>query len=193
MRSRFVVALVAIAFVAVAAAGCNSIFGFDHGTHSDYGLPCSDNTGTPSKSCDDDQLCMFKACEKTCVADAECPTGMRCLELSGPGSPGACVPVETNCDQGCPLTAPCAPDRVCRFQCSATLGCLRDQACVHGFCVGTDPAHELGAGDGAAPDSSSDSPSDSRLDSPSDSAVDAPIDAAPEGSSDAASDADADS
>ena len=144
--------------VVVAGTGCNSIFGFEHGTHSEGGLPCSEATGAKSASCDDGFLCMFKTCEKSCAADSECQAGARCLNLSGGPGLGACATDGNDCDQGCPRNTACAEDGACRAICAPpfTAACQRDQECRGGFCFGTDPRHDPPPDAAVAADASTD-------------------------------------
>jgi hypothetical protein len=141
--------------LAVGLLGCAQILGFDHGTLSSGGLPCSTETGLASDQCDGDQLCMFGACGKKCASDGECPENARCLGFAeAPGNIlAACVLGTLTCKDGCPTGDVCLGN-TCRTACAKDGDCFPDQRCMLGGCVGTNAngMHDPGlSADAAAP------------------------------------------
>ncbi len=134
-------AWVALGLGLVALDGCGQILGVEEGKPEGDSCEVDDD-------CIPGRLCVFEVCTDTCTSDASCGSGQRCLR----GTFGtACVgDASALCADGslCPGGTECS-DGSCRIPCGEGVdNCLRDQLCIEGFCVGTDPDHDSAAPEG---------------------------------------------
>jgi len=121
--------------------GCNAILG----NEDSYSLVPPQKCLLPSQ-CPTGQVCLFETCSPPCFEDIDCPNpAARCLRLEN-GAAACVVSTDATCSSGvpCPRGAVCK-DGACRNECSGS-GCLKNQRCVSGVCVGTDPKRDPLAG-----------------------------------------------
>jgi hypothetical protein len=95
--------------LAVMLTGC--------GVFAVEGGPCNVNTECPTP--EQDLVCFYGVCRRTCLADAVCSAGQVCSCSAGqaPFEEGGRHPKGPFgvCSRGCSVDADCAPARRCRF------------------------------------------------------------------------------
>jgi hypothetical protein len=101
--------------------------------------------------CAGELICAFSRCHEACVAEKDCPQGLRCVRGDVPTETVCQLPQDVECevDKDCRGDQVCAIDDECRDPCDDDGECVLDYVCANsGECASTDPTRDSVDADG---------------------------------------------